>query len=160
MTTANSDTAKRLLEQEDAADLKFGDDFLDGKAKPLFNAEVFFLLEAQKETEQEDEDMMDRSSSEMFQKTLMYCQKFSNFKTKDAARDVRRALENKQLFRDWEIACLANLCPDQWEEARYLIRSLDGRTELPGKGIVRDKLDDSLLQDILDEINVLKSFQA
>jgi DNA-directed RNA polymerase II subunit RPB4 len=55
-------------------------------------------------------------------------------------------LSRKQLHK-FEQAALANLCPENADEAKSLIPSLEGR------------LDDSDLQELLEDLQTHKSFQ-
>lgn len=55
-------------------------------------------------------------------------------------------LLQKKLHK-FELACLANLCPETAEESKALIPSLEGRFE------------DEELQQILDDIQTKRSFQ-
>jgi hypothetical protein len=50
------------------------------------------------------------------------------------------------VFQDYEIASLISLGPTQTDEARYLLQSLE----------IGDRIDDSELQSILDELQVFK----
>jgi DNA-directed RNA polymerase II subunit RPB4 len=54
---------------------------------------------------------------------------------------------NNQLHK-YEVAALANLCPENYEEAKSLIPSLN------------NKIDDDDLQKILDDIQTKRSFQC
>jgi DNA-directed RNA polymerase subunit F len=59
---------------------------------------------------------------------------------------MHSSLMQKKLHK-FELAALANLCPETAEEAKSLIPSLDGRFE------------DDELQQILDDIKTKRSFQ-
>ena len=74
---------------------------------------------------------------------------FSNFKSKGAVQDVRNRLEGKGLF-PYEIAALANLCPDSVNLARAYIPSID----LPERNI-----DDDDLKQLIDEMMLCQQFQ-
>jgi DNA-directed RNA polymerase II subunit RPB4 len=56
-------------------------------------------------------------------KSQNYVKRFSRFKNQTAVREVRNLLTKKSL-EQWEIASLANLCPETAEEAKALIPSL------------------------------------
>merc|ERR1712147_391099 len=108
----------------------------------LMNSEVRMLLEhRQKKDGQEDVEL-----SEVFQKTLDYCKRFSKFKNHETIVNVRTMLMQKRLHK-FELAALANLCPEEAEEAKALIPSLDGR------------FPDDELQQILDDMATKRSFQ-
>ena len=51
------------------------------------------------------------------QKTLDYCKRFSKFKNHETIVNVRTMLMQKRLHK-FELAALANLCPDEAEEAK------------------------------------------
>ena len=77
------------------------------------NSEVKILLE-HRQTSDGNEDM---ELSEVFQKTLDYCKRFSKFKNKETIVNVRTTLTTKRLHK-FEIAALANLCPETADEAK------------------------------------------
>ncbi|XP_046990424.1 DNA-directed RNA polymerase II subunit Rpb4-like [Schistocerca americana] len=63
--------------------------------------------------------------SEVFVKTLSYTNRFRKFKNKDTTATVRNLLAQKKLLK-FELASLANLRPENPEEAKSLITSLEG----------------------------------
>lgn len=128
--------------EEDASDLQFPKEFEN--AESLLISEVHMLLEHRKQQNESAEE--EQELSEVFMKTLSYCQRFSRFKNRETITAVRSLLTQKKLHR-FELAQLANLCPDNPEEAKALIPSLEGRFE-----------DDDLRQ-ILDDIQTQRSFQ-
>ncbi|KAF3504440.1 hypothetical protein F2Q69_00045140 [Brassica cretica] len=74
-------------EEENAAELKIGDEFL--KAKCLMNCEVSLILEHKYEQLQlVSEDPMNQVS-QVFEKSLQYVKRFSRYKNPDAVRQVR-----------------------------------------------------------------------
>ncbi|CAL1298415.1 unnamed protein product [Larinioides sclopetarius] len=79
-------------------------------------------------------------------KTLNYCQRFSRFRNRETISAVRSLLTQKKVHK-FELAQLANLCPETPEEAKTLIPSLEGRFE------------DEELRQILDDIQTQRSFQ-
>lgn len=95
----------------------------------------------QNESAEEEQEL-----SEVFMKTLNYCQRFSRFKNRETITAVRSLLMQKKLHK-FELAQLANLCPETPEEAKALIPSLEGRFE------------DDELRQILDDIQTQRSFQ-
>ena len=58
--------------------------------------------------------------SEVFMKTLNYTQRFAKFRNRDTIASIRSLLMGKKLHK-FELAALANLCPESAEEARSLI---------------------------------------
>ncbi|KAF2976957.1 hypothetical protein EK904_008143 [Melospiza melodia maxima] len=67
-------------------------------------------------------------------------------KQQNESAEDEQELSEKKLHK-FELACLANLCPETAEEAKALIPSLEGRFE------------DEELQQILDDIQTKRSFQ-
>ncbi|XP_077998053.1 DNA-directed RNA polymerase II subunit RPB4-like [Glandiceps talaboti] len=129
-------------EEEDAAELKFPTEF--EHAETLLNSEVHMLLEHRKTQNESAEE--EQELSEVFMKTLNYTQRFSRFTNRETISDVRGLLMQKKLHK-FELASLANLCPESAEEAKALVPSLEGRFE------------DEELQEILDNIQTKRSFQ-
>ncbi|KAI4879162.1 hypothetical protein NFI96_025520 [Prochilodus magdalenae] len=113
-------------------------------AETLLNSEVHMLLEHRKQQNESAED--EQELSEVFMKTLNYTARFSRFKNRETIASVRSLLLQKKLHK-FELASLANLCPEAAEEAKALIPSLEGRFE------------DEELQQILDDIQTKRSFQ-
>lgn len=128
--------------EEDAADLQFPKEFEN--ARTLLISEVDMLLEhrkAQNESAEEEQEF-----SEVFMKTLTYTNMFKKFKNKETIAAVRNLLESKKLHK-FEVASIANLCPETPEEAKALIPSLEGRFE------------DEELRILLDDIQTKRSLQ-
>uniref|UniRef100_A0A4W5PPP7 DNA-directed RNA polymerase II subunit RPB4 n=1 Tax=Hucho hucho TaxID=62062 RepID=A0A4W5PPP7_9TELE len=113
-------------------------------AETLLNSEVHMLLEHRKQQNESAED--EQELSEVFMKTLNYTARFSRFKNRETIASVRSLLLQKKLHK-FELASLANLCPEAAEEAKALIPSVEGRFE------------DEELQQILDDIQTKRSFQ-
>ncbi|MEE6523921.1 hypothetical protein FKM82_023044 [Ascaphus truei] len=113
-------------------------------AETLLNSEVHMLLEHRKQQNESAEE--EQELSEVFMKTLNYTARFSRFKNRETIASVRSLLLQKKLHR-FELACLANLCPETADEAKALIPSLEGRFE------------EEELQQILDDIQTKRSFQ-
>ena len=86
--------------------------------------------------------------TEVFMKTLNYTQRFAKFKNMENIASIRSLLTNKKIHK-FELAALANLCPETPEEAKSLIPSLEGA----------GKFDDEELASILDDIQTKRSFQ-
>lgn len=61
--------------------------------------------------------------TQRFTKTLNYCQRFSKFENRSTIKAIRQMLNAKKLHR-FELAALANLCPETPEEAKALIPRL------------------------------------
>ncbi|KAK0086958.1 hypothetical protein PV326_005387 [Microctonus aethiopoides] len=113
-------------------------------AETLLISEVHMLLEhrkAQNESAEEEQEF-----SEVFMKSLNYTDRFRKFKNKEIIAAVRNLLMQKKLHK-FELASLANLCPENPEEAKALIPSLEGR------------LEDEELKTILEDIQTKRSLQ-
>ncbi|KAM4658931.1 DNA-directed RNA polymerase II subunit RPB4 isoform 1-T1 [Amazona ochrocephala] len=102
--------------EEDASQLVFPKEF--ETAETLLNSEVHMLLEHRKQQNESAED--EQELSEVFMKTLNYTARFSRFKNRETIASVRSLLLQKKLHK-FELACLANLCPETAEEAKALI---------------------------------------
>mgnify|MGYP000949075813 CR=1 FL=1 len=103
---------------EDAAELQFPKEFEDPETKTLLISEVHILLEHRKAQNESAED--EQEFSEVFTKTLLYTQRFAKFKNMENISAVRTMLGTKKLHK-FELAALANLCPESPEEAKSLI---------------------------------------
>lgn len=109
------------VEEEDAALLKFPKEFEN--AETLTISEVLKILENRKE--QTDKTDSGQKLNEVFVKTLEHCKTFNKLgENKEKIHAVRRMLQTKRLHK-FELAQLANLCPDSAEEARTFIPSLE-----------------------------------
>ncbi|XP_014779904.1 DNA-directed RNA polymerase II subunit RPB4 [Octopus bimaculoides] len=141
---ASASTAASSNEQteEDASELQFPKEF--ESAETLLISEVHMLLEHRKQQNESAEE--EQELSEVFMKTHQYTQRFSKFKNRETISAVRSLLLQKNLHK-FELAALANLCPDSAEEAKSLIPSLEGRFE------------EEELQQTLDDIQTKRSFQ-
>uniref|UniRef100_A0A9J7WYI0 RNA polymerase II subunit D n=1 Tax=Cyprinus carpio carpio TaxID=630221 RepID=A0A9J7WYI0_CYPCA len=102
--------------EEDASQLLFPKEFEN--AETLLNSEVHMLLEHRKQQNESAED--EQELSEVFMKTLNYTARFSRFKNRETIASVRSLLLQKKLHK-FELASLANLCPEAAEEAKALI---------------------------------------
>ncbi|XP_024982946.1 DNA-directed RNA polymerase II subunit 4 [Cynara cardunculus var. scolymus] len=134
-------------EEENAADLKIGDEFL--KAKCLMNCEVSLILERKyDQLQQMSEDPMNQVS-QVFEKSLQYVKRFSRYKNPDAVRQVRELLSGYQLA-EFELCVLGNLCPETVEEAIAMVPSIKSR------GRVHD---DEAIEKMLNDMSLIKKFE-
>lgn len=130
--------------EEDAADLAFPKEFEDSETKTLLISEVNILLDHRKQQNESAEE--EQEFSDVFLKTLTYTQRFAKFKNMENIAAIRQLLTSKK-FHKFELAALANLCPETPEEAKALLPSLEGR------------FDDEELASLLDDIQTKRSFQ-
>ncbi|XP_074097296.1 transcriptional adapter 2A isoform X2 [Cotesia typhae] len=128
--------------EEDAADLQFPKEFEN--AETLLISEVHLLLEHRKAQNELAED--EQEFSEVFTKSFNYTERFRKFKSKEMISAVRSMLMQKKLHK-FEVASLANLCPEMTEEAKSLIPSIEGR------------LEEEDLRTILEDIQTKRSLQ-
>ncbi|KAI3723095.1 hypothetical protein L2E82_34440 [Cichorium intybus] len=134
-------------EEENAAELKIGDEFL--KAKCLMNCEVSLILEHKYEQlQQMSEDPLNQVS-QVFEKSLQYVKRFSRYKNPDAVRQVRELLSRYQLA-EFELCVLGNLCPETVEEAIAMVPSIKSR----GRGH-----DDEAIEKMLNDMSLIKKFE-
>ncbi|CAG8468050.1 9691_t:CDS:2 [Ambispora leptoticha] len=123
-------------EEEDAAKLAFGEDF--EHAEFLFISEAALLLER---------TPPGQAQTSNFQKTQAYVNTFSKFHNQEAVTELRKTLLKYNIHK-YELAQLANLCPEEVDEVKSLIPSLP------------HKLEDEKIRQILDEIAALKKYQS
>lgn len=142
-STATTSSALPAVE-EDANRLEFGAEFNDVPC--LLTSEVFVLLEnqrLQKLSTISDSSQADRLFTNTFNKTFKYCQTFNRYKNKEMIREVRSCMGND--LCEYEMAQLANLCPESAEEAKVLVPSLA-------------RILDERLQEILDQLQNTRKF--
>merc|ERR1712066_1224242 len=144
--TGGGDAAGSSTAEEDASDLNFPKEFNDNDTKTLLISEVHILLEHRKQQNENAEE--EQEFSEVFMKTLNYTQRFAKFKNMENIAGVRQLLTNKKIHK-FEMAQLANLCPETPEEAKSLIPSLEAE----------GRFTDEELASILDDIQTKRSFQ-
>ncbi|KAG8649808.1 hypothetical protein MANES_08G141900v8 [Manihot esculenta] len=134
-------------EEENAAELKIGDEFL--KAKCLMNCEVALILEHKYEQLQQMSDDPMNQVSQVFEKSLQYVKRFSRYKNPDAVRQVREILSRYQLA-EFELCVLGNLCPETVEEAIAMVPSIKT------KGRAHD---DEAIEKMLNDLSLIKKFE-
>ncbi|CAN1190272.1 DNA-directed RNA polymerase II subunit 4 [Linum perenne] len=134
-------------EEENAAELKIGDEFL--KAKCLMNCEVSLILEHKYEQLQQMSDDATNHMSQVFEKSLQYVKRFSRYKNPDAVRQVREILSRYQLA-EFELCVLGNLCPETVEEATTMVPSLKTKDRT---------LDDDAIEKMLNDLSLIKKFE-
>ncbi|VDD89020.1 unnamed protein product [Enterobius vermicularis] len=127
---------------EDATELKFPKEF--EQADTLLTSEVFLLLEHRRQQSEQKEEIDEMS--DVFVKTLNYSRRMARYKSRETIRAVRTLLANKPLHK-FEVAQIANLCPESAEEAKALIPSLE------------NKMEDDELDELLKDLHSKKTFQ-
>lgn len=129
---------------EDAAELIFPKEF-GADIETLLISEVKQLLDHRKSQNESAED--EQELSEVFKKTHAYCTRFSKYTNRETIGAIRTLLAHKKNLHKFELAQLANLCPETPEEAKALIPSLEGRFQ------------DDELRLLLEDIQTQRSFQ-
>nr|ACU16850.1 unknown [Glycine max] len=132
-------------EEENAAELKIGDEFL--KAKCLMNCEVALILEHKYEQLQQTSDDPMNQVSQVFEKSLQYVKRFSRYKNPDAVRQVREILARYELA-EFELCVLGNLCPETVEEAIAMVPSIKSRGRAQ---------DDEAIEKMLNDLSLIKN---
>ncbi|KAM6563672.1 hypothetical protein CsatB_023670 [Cannabis sativa] len=130
-------------EEENAAELKIGDEFL--KAKCLMNCEVALILERKYDQLQQMSDDPLNQVSQVFEKSLQYVKRFSRYKNPDAVRQVR-----EYQLAEFELCVLGNLCPETVEEAIAMVPSIKT------KGRAHD---DEAIEKMLNDLSLIKKFE-
>lgn len=117
----NSRLAASAAEEEDAALLKFPKEF--EQAETLTISEVLKILETREENSKKTDSS--QKPNEVYVRTLEHCRQFNRLgDNREKLQAVRRMLMTKKLHK-FELAQLANLCPETAEEARVFIPSLE-----------------------------------
>ncbi|CEI99877.1 hypothetical protein RMCBS344292_13953 [Rhizopus microsporus] len=130
-------------EQEDASNLKLGEEF--DNAQCLYLSEVRVILDAQ---DNKGIEVQNRATTNaVLAKTLEYVRNFSRYNTMEAVREVRQIMAKDSLTQ-FEVAQMANLCCEEAEEARALIPSIS------------TKYDDDELQEVLNQMQQIRKFQG
>ncbi|MED6144519.1 DNA-directed RNA polymerase II subunit 4 [Stylosanthes scabra] len=119
-------------EEENAAELKIGEEFL--KAKCLMNCEVSLILEHKYEQLQQTSDDPMNQVSQVFEKSLQYVKRFSRYKNPDAVRQVREAPSYFGVKDGW-------VTMDEFLKTR-------GRAQ-----------DDEAIEKMLNDLSLIKKFE-
>lgn len=146
-------------EDEDAAELKLGEDFV--KAKCLMNSEVAVILERKYEQLQQLADDPSSQVSQVFEKSLQYVRRFSRYQNPNAVRQVREVLSRNQLA-EFEVCVIGNLCPETVEEAKALVPSLAKRSQTgeDDDGMTDDEgITDDKIEQMLADLATIKKFE-
>lgn len=134
-------------EEENAAELKIGDEFL--KAKCLMNGEVARILDKKLEQLQQFSDDPSSQISQVFEKSHQYVKRFSRFKNNDAVTQVREVLSRYQLT-EFELVVIGNLCPETVDEAVAMVPSIKSKAR---------GLDDDAIEKMLNDLSLIKKFE-
>lgn len=135
-------TSKEDIVDEDASELIFPKEFQDQET--LLISEVQQLLDHRKSQNESAEE--EQELSEVFKKTHAYCDRFSKYKNRENIAAVRNLLKQKKNLHKFQLAQLANLCPETIDEAKAHIPSLEGRFK------------DDELRLLLEDMHVFKAW--
>ncbi|KAG6487000.1 hypothetical protein ZIOFF_055581 [Zingiber officinale] len=155
-------------EEENAAELKIGDEFL--KAKCLMNCEVARILDHKYDQLQQMSADPTNQISQVFEKSMQYVKRFSNYKNTDAVRQARdsksfnlnwfRRVLSRYKLAEFELCVLGNLCPDTVEEAIAIVPSIKiaigNAYDSQSKG---RKLEDDAIEKMLHDLSLIKKFE-
>ncbi|BFG33243.1 DNA-directed RNA polymerase II subunit 4-like [Prunus yedoensis var. nudiflora] len=134
-------------DEEDASELKIGDDFL--KAKCLMNSEVAILLEHRCDQMKHMSGDSTTQLPQVLEKSLQYVKRFSRFTNQGSVKQVREVLSRYQLA-EFELAVIGNLCPENVDEAKSVVPSLKTK----GRGH-----DDEAIERLLNDLLMVKKFE-
>lgn len=134
--------------EADAATLSFGDELKDSHC--LLHSEVQILLEAC-QTERQREESTNSSlppPTPVFLKCHQYVATFGRWQNREIIRELRQGmLQRTAPITEFEMAQMANLCPESVDEARILIPSIS-------------RIDDMELQRMIDDIQTSLQYQT
>ncbi|KAI3978442.1 hypothetical protein MKX01_015617 [Papaver californicum] len=134
-------------EEENAAELKIGEEFL--KAKCLMNCEVALILDRKYDQLQAMSSDPMSQVSQVFEKSQQYVKRFSRYKNADAVRQVREILSRYQLA-EFELCVLGNLCPETADEAKAMVPSIMTKE----RGCT-----DENIEKMLGDLSLIKKFE-
>jgi len=122
--------------EDDCTALKFPPEF--EKAQTMLISEVRIVLEEREKAWRDSETVEDLSNT--FIQTKAMVDRFSKFKNTDVIQSLRNKLA-KYKFHQFELASLANLCPQSPYEAQQLIPSLKSRKETELQSCINDMVE-------------------
>ncbi|CAA7402095.1 unnamed protein product [Spirodela intermedia] len=134
-------------EEENAAELKIGEEFL--KAKCLMNCEVSLILDKKYEQLQNMSDDPLSQTSQVFEKSLQYVKRFSRYKNSETVKQVREVLSRNRLA-EFELCVLGNLCPETVEEAIAMVPTIKSKGRFQ---------DDDAIDKMLRDLSLIKKFE-
>ena len=138
---------KSAVDEEDASELRLGPDF--NEANCLSLAEVKIVIESKRDDDREKAEETSTTRTRVFEKTLAYVQRFSGNIT-DVATSAIRNLHVDAGLHDFEGAVISNLTPQDWDEAKTLIPSLEQEDR---------ELTEEKIQTMLDEMANVRKFE-
>jgi len=143
---------KQVVDDEDAEEqIKYPDAQGIYSRRYLMISEVGFVLQEKLE----QLEMMNEHScvpvqtSEIFQKTMEYCQQFGRYRNPESLRQLRSTLGRYRLT-DLEMCQFVNLCPSSIDEARCLIPTILDK----GRNI-----SDEDIEKIINDLDRIRSFE-
>jgi len=147
MSAASCVGRKSAAEDEDASELRLGNDFSEAHCLSL--AEVKIVLNSKLEDDAENGEETSSTKTRVFEKTKSYAERFTGSTSAAAARTIRQLLMDAGLH-DFENAVISNLKPVDWDEAKTLVPSLEGEDR---------ELTEETIQAMLDEMANVRKFE-
>ena len=138
-------------EEEDATELKLGEDF--SSAAALSMNEVMLVCQSKVEDDAEAGGETSTATTGVFEKALAYCKRYANCSNQQQAAAMRDLCESAGLA-DFETAALANIMPQNADEARTLVPSLAARGE-DGN----ERFSEEQIEALLNEMNNVRAFE-
>jgi len=112
-------------------------------------AEVKIVCESKVADDAEQAEETSTTRTRVFEKTLAYAKRFSGNTSSTAAAAIRE-LHNNSGLHDFEGAAISNLKPQDWDEAKTLVPSL----EQEDRGLTEEGI-----QAMLDEMSNVRKFE-
>mmetsp|Transcript_31916 Transcript_31916/g.78962 ORF Transcript_31916/g.78962 Transcript_31916/m.78962 type:complete len:149 (+) Transcript_31916:223-669(+) len=141
---------RKKEEEEDATQLKLGPDFNDKSC--LSMAEVRLICQSKVDDDEETGTETNTTQTRTFEKTLAYVRRFGGDTNAQAAGTLRELCQARGL-QDFETAAITNLAPQNFEEAKTLVPSMEAEHE----GAAR--FGDADIQALLDEMSNVRKFE-
>mmetsp|Transcript_12543 Transcript_12543/g.32142 ORF Transcript_12543/g.32142 Transcript_12543/m.32142 type:complete len:143 (-) Transcript_12543:275-703(-) len=130
---------------EVGAENRLGEVF--GNAQVITNTDVAEVLQSYENTMKEQDPTFE--PNQVFKLTKEYVDRFKSFKTPASIEEFQRNLIEVHGLTEFEKGLLINLAPEEIDEAKILIPSLDDEARFP----------DDVLSRILTELVTYKNFQ-
>eukprot|EP00188_Purpureofilum_apyrenoidigerum_P003205 Plantae.Rhodophyta-Purpureofilum_apyrenoidigerum.ctg32916.p2 GENE.Plantae.Rhodophyta-Purpureofilum_apyrenoidigerum.ctg32916~~Plantae.Rhodophyta-Purpureofilum_apyrenoidigerum.ctg32916.p2 ORF type:complete len:153 (-),score=41.13 Plantae.Rhodophyta-Purpureofilum_apyrenoidigerum.ctg32916:624-1043(-) len=104
---------------EDAAELRLGPEFDPKQATALMICEAHALLQTKLQRGEVSDDVQS-----VFRKTLAYTERFDRVRERENIHAIRERLDRQEGLHPFERAQIVNLLPENAEEAKSIIPSL------------------------------------
>ena len=138
---------KSQTEDEDAQELKLGPDF--SEAQCLSVSEVRLVMEAMIYDYNNRNEDASSTTTQVFEKTLKYVQRFGGNVSQEAVQLIRDMLTKQNGLHTFEAAVVSNLRPVDYDEAKTLVPSLEAE----------GRASEEQIQRMLDEMANVRRFE-